>query len=77
MRKFGLGYSLPGWDNFVAYAQDKKLDLERAVFLGLIGQSKDGRLYDRFSGRIIFPIFSPQRPRCCICRQNIGRQRCQ
>ncbi|MGA7722527.1 MAG: DNA primase [Ignavibacteriaceae bacterium] len=59
MRKFGLGYSLPGWDNFVAYAQDKKLDLERAVFLGLIGQSKDGRLYDRFSGRIIFPIFSP------------------
>jgi DNA primase len=59
MRKFGLGYSLPGWDNFVAYAQDKKLDLERAVSLGLIGQSKDGRLYDRFSGRIIFPIFSP------------------
>jgi DNA primase len=59
MRKFGLGYSLQGWDNFVSYAQDKKLDLERAVSLGLIGQSKDGRLYDRFSGRIIFPIFSP------------------
>jgi DNA primase len=59
MRAFGLGYSLPGWDNFVSYAQEKKLDLERAVSLGLIGQGSDGRLYDRFSGRIIFPIFSP------------------
>jgi DNA primase len=59
MRAFGLGYSLPGWDNFVSYAQEKKLDLERAISLGLIGQGKDGRLFDRFSGRIIFPIFSP------------------
>jgi DNA primase len=59
MRAFGLGYSLPGWDNFVSYAQEKKLDLERTISLGLIGQGKDGRLYDRFSGRIIFPIFSP------------------
>jgi DNA primase len=59
IRAFGLGYSLPGRDNFVNYAQEKKLDLERAVSLGLIGQGNDGRLYDRFSGRIIFPIFSP------------------
>lgn len=59
MRAFGLGYSLSGWDNFVSYAQEKKLDLERAISLGLIGQGNDERLYDRFSGRIIFPIFSP------------------
>lgn len=59
IRAFGLGYSLPGRDNFVNYAQEKKLDLERAVALGLIGTASDGRLYDRFSGRIIFPIFSP------------------
>ena len=42
MRAFGLGYSLPGWDNFVSYAQEKKLDLERAISLGLIGQGNDG-----------------------------------
>jgi DNA primase len=59
LRAFGLGYSLPGWDNFVSYSQEKKLDLERAISLGLIGQGNDGRLYDKFSGRIIFPIFSP------------------
>ena len=36
----------------------KKIDLERAVQLGLIGEQKDGRLFDKFSDRIIFPIFS-------------------
>ncbi|MCL5030153.1 MAG: DNA primase [Bacteroidetes bacterium] len=59
LRSFGLGYAFPGWDHFVNYAQERKIDLERAIALGLIGQSTDGRLYDKFPGRIIFPIFSP------------------
>lgn len=58
MRSFGLGYALNGWENFVEFAKSQKIDLERAVQLGLIGQQKDGRLYDKFSDRIIFPIFS-------------------
>lgn len=59
MRAFGLGYAMPDWDDFINFAQSKKLDLERALALGLIGQRSDGRLYDKFMGRIIFPIFSP------------------
>ena len=59
IRAFGLGYALPGWENCIAFLQEKKIDLEKALMLGLIGQNKDGRLYDKFSGRIIFPIFSP------------------
>lgn len=59
MRAFGLGYAFPGWEFFVNFARDKNIDLERAVQLGLIGSSNDGRLFDKFSGRIIFPIFSP------------------
>ena len=59
MRAFGLGYSLPGWENFLNFAQKNKVDLERALALGLVGQTSGGRLYDKFSGRIIFPIFSP------------------
>lgn len=58
MRSFGLGYSFNGWENFVEFAKSQKIDLERAVQLGLIGQQKDGRLFDKFSDRIIFPIFS-------------------
>ncbi|MGB8320469.1 MAG: DNA primase [Ignavibacteriaceae bacterium] len=59
LRAFGLGYSLNGWENFIEFAKDQKIDLEKAVQLGLIGRNKDGRLFDKFSGRIIFPIFSP------------------
>ncbi len=59
LRAFGLGYASNGWENFIQFAKDKKIDLEKAVQLGLIGRNKDGRLFDKFSGRIIFPIFSP------------------
>ncbi len=59
MRAFGLGYALNGWDNLLNFLQDKKIDIERALKLGLIGKSQEGRLYDKFSSRIIFPIFSP------------------
>ena len=59
MRAFGLGYAFNGWDNLLHFLQEKKIDLERAVQLGLIGRSNEGRLYDKFSSRIIFPIFSP------------------
>jgi DNA primase len=59
MRAFGLGYAFNGWDNFIHFIQEKKIDIERSIQLGLIGKSVDGRLYDKFSSRIIFPIFSP------------------
>ncbi len=62
MRVFGLGYAIPGWDNFIGFAQSNTVlgdKFEKALSLGLIGKSGDGRYYDKFSGRIIFPIFSP------------------
>ncbi|MFC2119502.1 DNA primase [Bacteroidota bacterium] len=59
IRAFGLGYTLKGWENFINFAKGKKIDLDRAVKLGLIGKSDDGRYYDKLPGRLIFPIFSP------------------
>ncbi len=59
MRTFGLGYAFPSRDALVDYLKDRKVDLNKALALGLIGSNNDGRLYDKFSGRIIFPIFSP------------------
>lgn len=58
MRAFGLGYSSPQRDGFTEYAKDK-INLEKAIQLGLIIKGNEGRLFDRFSGRIMFPIFSP------------------
>lgn len=59
IRAFGLGYTINGYENLVNFLKEKSIDLERALQLGLIGQYKDGRIYDKLPGRIIFPIFSP------------------
>ncbi|MEP0861025.1 MAG: DNA primase [Ignavibacterium sp.] len=59
MRAFGLGYALNGWENLVSFLKQKNIDLEKALQLGLIGRNKDGRVYDKLAGRIIFPVFSP------------------
>lgn len=58
-RVFGLGYALPDWDGFFNHAKENKLDLEKAKLLGLIEKRDSGGYYDKFRGRIIFPIFSP------------------
>jgi len=56
---FGLGYAFKGWENFLNYAKTQKLNLNKLAQLGLLGKNNDGRFYDKFAGRLIFPIFSP------------------
>lgn len=56
---FGLGMALFGWDNFHNYAKENNADLDLARALGLIDQSESGKIYDKFRGRLMFPIFSP------------------
>lgn len=57
VKLFQLGYALPAWDGLLAYLHDKKkypLDILEAA--GLIIPGKTGRVYDRFRGRIMFPL---------------------
>jgi DNA primase len=58
IRSFGLGYSLPSRDSLYQFLHKKEIDPEKAVQLGLLGKNQEGKYYDKFSGRIIFPIFS-------------------
>jgi DNA primase len=58
IRAFDLGYSPSKRDAFVEYAKNR-IDLEKAIQLGIIGKGNEGHLFDKFSGRIIFPIDSP------------------
>lgn len=58
MRIFGIGFALPGWDNFVKFAKENNIDLNNAMTLGLIDKKDNGEFYDKFRNRIIFPIFS-------------------
>jgi DNA primase len=59
MKTFGLGYALRGWESFLNFAKEKKVDLEKVTELGIVIKSDDERYHDRFAGRLIFPIFSP------------------
>jgi DNA primase len=55
--EFRLGYASDEWDGLVGILRDHKLDLDMAVQAGVIIPKKSGGYYDRFRGRIIFPIF--------------------
>jgi len=56
-RKFGLGYSPEEWDALYNHLRKKGYDDEILLDSGLILKGKKRRYYDRFRGRIIFPIF--------------------
>ncbi len=58
-KQFGLGYAKPEWEHLLLYLQENKVDLAKALELGLIDKRDDGGYYDKLRGRIIFPIFSP------------------
>ena len=55
-RAFKLGYAPDEWDGLVGYLKNRNMDLEKAAEAGLIIPKKNGGFYDRFRGRVIFPI---------------------
>jgi DNA primase len=55
--KFKLGYALEEWDGLVRVLSRKNISLEKAEKAGLLIPKKNGGYYDRFRGRVIFPIF--------------------
>lgn len=59
IRRFGLGASPQGWDGLVRYLRDRGFADELLVKAGLAVQ-KDGKVFDMFRARAIFPIISAQ-----------------
>ena len=65
IKKYQLGYS-PEKGSPLALALKKKgfqekfivNDVETKIGVGVVGKSEDGRLYDRFRDRVMFPIFT-------------------
>jgi DNA primase len=58
LEKFELGYALEGWENFSNEAGAKGYNKELIEKAGLVVKKEDGSSYDRFRGRVIFPIHS-------------------
>lgn len=53
---FQLGYSLEGWRFLRDYLEQKRVPLPLAEQSGLLAKNERGEYYDRFRGRLIFPI---------------------
>lgn len=58
LEAFSLGYAPDHWDSLLKLLSREGLDQNKALELGLLARSREGRVYDRFRGRIIFPILS-------------------
>ena len=59
IKTFGLGYAPDAWDALLNAAKEKQVDPETLEKAGLVIARKDGSgYYDRYRGRVIFPIFS-------------------
>ena len=57
IQKFQLGYCHEEWDHFTKHALKNGYSLEMLEKTGLT-INKDGKQYDRFRGRVMFPIHS-------------------
>jgi len=57
--EFRLGYAPDAWGGLTRHLKDRHADLEMAVQAGVIIPKKAGEgYYDRFRGRLMFPIFN-------------------
>ena len=54
--QFRLGFAPPGREGLARFLAAQRGDLEKAAQLGLVGKSQDGRYFDKFRHRLIFPI---------------------
>ncbi|AGA89402.1 DNA primase, catalytic core [Thioflavicoccus mobilis 8321] len=56
IERFGLGYAPDGWGFLLERLGSGRDDQERLAQAGLLAQNDQGRRYDRFRSRIMFPI---------------------
>jgi len=61
VRRFGLGYALPAWDDLVRHARTRHADLAVLEEAGLVRRRRDGGGHvDLFRHRLMFPIVDPR-----------------
>jgi DNA primase len=54
--EFGLGFAPPGWDNLQRELGTNTERQEQLITTGMLIRKDDGKSYDRFRDRIMFPI---------------------
>jgi len=57
IKRFGIGYAPDGWRNFLEVAKAKGYT-EQELITAFLANRKEKNVYDRFRGRVIFPIIN-------------------
>ena len=58
IKKFHLGYALDDWSSLFSYLKTEGCNIDLALKLGLIRRKEEGRFYDLFRNRLMFPVFA-------------------
>jgi DNA primase len=57
VKQFGIGYAPDGWDHLFTYlTRKKKFSKDDVLASGLVIQGQNGKIYDRFRKRLVFPL---------------------
>ena len=56
LTNFGLGFAPDRWDGMITALSEQGYDKRDLLEAGLAVSNKDGRIYDRFRNRVMFPI---------------------
>ncbi len=59
-KTFRLGYAPDGWDGLLSYLKKRGADQAQLERSGLVVKKDAGGFYDRFRGRLIFPVMDAQ-----------------
>lgn len=60
IKNFRIGFAPDVWDGLWKFLKSRKISDRLLLRSGLFVQNSQGRIYDRFRNRIIFPIFNAQ-----------------
>ena len=60
LREFRVGYSPSAWDRMILGARRSGFSEEELVAAGLAQRGRSAGLYDRFRGRVMFPLADPR-----------------
>ena len=53
---FGVGYAPQGWDGLLNHLEKRGFTREELITSGLVSTNQRGGVYDRFRGRLVWPI---------------------
>ncbi|WP_340701248.1 DNA primase [Brevibacillus borstelensis] len=58
--EYGIGFAPDSWNFVTSFLQNRRFSLDLMVEAGLLAKSEAGKIFDRFRGRVIFPIHDSQ-----------------